>query len=378
MNEIDPYSYENLFDKESLSKINKCFLIFESMEDIMNIFINLIENKEYTFNKNNENEIKITFKVNILTKQEEIHLILYKNKKSNKDDIINDLIKIIQNLNKRVEELEKWKEDKERKENEKMQEIPKLLNKSEGDKINTIEHIKFCNINIILLLPKLNINFYENEKISFEKLKKSLKSFGIPLHRIKILYKNKEIFDSNMEINSKNYEDFDIYFIKNPKNTDYVIIEVADCRNKNKKSIFEIKVDLYDDILEQICHFKNIQKLNLYLLYKEQIENYIYPIFSDYKSGKKIKVELYEVSPNINIVVKTLTGKTLKLTVDSEEHVEYLKLRVNEKEGIPVDQQRIIFDGIQLEDNQILSHYKIKNESTLHLVLRLRGGKIIK
>ena len=89
LNEIDPYSYENSFDKNSLTEIYKNFSIFDSLDDIMNIFVNLIENKEYSFHKNNEEEIKLIFKVNSLTKQEEIILILYKSNKLNKDDIIN-------------------------------------------------------------------------------------------------------------------------------------------------------------------------------------------------------------------------------------------------------------------------------------------------
>ena len=51
INEIEPYSYEDSFDKNKLSKINKCFSIFDSLDDIMNIFINLIVNKEYSFSK---------------------------------------------------------------------------------------------------------------------------------------------------------------------------------------------------------------------------------------------------------------------------------------------------------------------------------------
>lgn len=85
-----------------------------------------------------------------------------------------------------------------------------------------------------------------------------MNSIGIPLHWIRILYKGKEYFDSNIKINNHNAKDFKIYFIKNPKKEDYAFIEVVDCRNKNKINKYELKVDLYDDILEQICSFKNI------------------------------------------------------------------------------------------------------------------------
>jgi ubiquitin len=97
------------------------------------------------------------------------------------------------------------------------------------------------------------------------------------------------------------------------------------------------------------------------LLHRHKLGETTYQSFESFEKGSK------------QIFVKTLTGKTITLDIDSQETVEQLKEKIYDKEGIPPDQIRLIFNGQQLTTGYLAS-YGVSEESTLHLVLRLRGG----
>ena len=199
----------------------------------------------------------------------------------------------------------------------------------------------------------------------------------IPKHRVKLLFDDEEK-DNNQIINDIECQKFELGINSETQETDKVDIEVVDCRRQvEQKENFEVKVDLYGDLLEQICDLKTIINSGLYLMYKDTFSDYKYKMFADHHSGEKIKVELYDVEKdgNMELYLKTLTGNTITLNVDQYEHVGYLKTRIFEKEQIPVGQQKLVFAGKLLEDNKTLESYNIEKECTIQLFLKLKKAK---
>ena len=273
------------------------------------------------------------------------------------------------NKNEKAEEKSEKKEEisKENENKKENTEVPKKQYES-FDQKQVLNY--FSTKEIKLDLQKTSYTIDEFKQLIADQL-------FIPKHRVKLLFDDEEK-DNNQIINDIECEKFELGINSEPQETDKVDIEVVDCRRQvEQKENFEVKVDLYGDLLEQICDLKTIINSGLYLMYQDTFSDYKYKMFADHHSGQKIKVELYDVEKdgNMELYIKTLTGNTITLNVDQYEHIGYLKTRIFEKEQIPVGQQKLVFAGKLLEDNKTLENYNIEKECTIQLFLKLKKAK---
>lgn len=213
-----------------------------------------------------------------------------------------------------------------------------------------------------------NIFLDLNKKI--EELKRSIfEQTKIPINRQKLFLNNIELINEYTLVNEDLFKN-NLELKINKESKDSIYIKYPNSKIKIIKTDF---CNTGYELIKQINPY-NFDKLNLKhgLLYKNK-----YISLSDLLVSFEIKngdiIELID-RKTFPIHIKTLTGKTVDINVAPFDNIEYIKSLYQDKEGVPPDQQRLIYNGVMLKDNKTIFDYKIEKESTLHLVLKLRGG----
>ena len=231
--------------------------------------------------------------------------------------------------------------------------------------INTNQSlIKKENNKLKLIIPLLNkkyptISFTLNEK-SKDKMINEQNMFIEKLQKENYDLK-KEI--DNLKLKMANYE-------KNKNKNILVEIVINDIVKKNITFKSNDTINILIELVEQEFDFKN--KYSYYeITYNEQIINNFFKTFEDYKimNNSTIYFNYYNIGGQY--FVRTLKGNLLTLNLNCNDTILNIKRKIQNKEGIPIEKQRLIYNCRQLEDDKTILDYQIKSESIFHLVMRL-------
>ena len=226
------------------------------------------------------------------------------------------------------------------------------------------------NFNLSFRKDSYETNIFLDLNKKIEELKRSIfEQTKIPINRQKLFLNNIELINEYTLVNEDLFKN-NLELKINKESKDSIYIKYPDSKIKIIKTDF---CNTGYELIKQINPY-NFDKSNpkYGLLYKNK-----YISLSDLLVSFGIKngdlIELID-RKTFPIHIKTLTGKTVDINVAPFDNIEYIKSLYQDKEGVPPDQQRLIYNGVMLKDNKTIFDYKIEKESTLHLVLKLRGG----
>ena len=226
------------------------------------------------------------------------------------------------------------------------------------------------NFNLSFRKDSYETNIFLDLNKKIEELKRSIfEQTKIPINRQKLFLNNIELINEYTLVNEDLFKN-NLELKINKESKDSIYIKYPNSKIKIIKTDF---CNTGYELIKQINPY-NFDKLNLKhgLLYKNKyIPLSDLLVSSEIKNGDLIELIDRKTFP---IHIKTLTGKTVDINVAPFDNIEYIKSLYQDKEGVPPDQQRLIYNGVMLKDNKTIFDYKIEKESTLHLVLKLRGG----